>query len=59
MIIEIKKQEKFNLEANVEDILFIEILRNILISKEAIIIPTISKKKINIQILKFCLNIKI
>jgi hypothetical protein len=45
MIIEIKKQEKFELEANVEDVLFIEILRNILISKEAIIIPTISKKK--------------
>ena len=45
MIIEIKKQEKFNLESNVEDVLFIEILRNILISKEAIIIPTISKKK--------------
>ena len=45
MIIEIKKQEKFELEANVEEVLFIEILRNILISKEVVIIPTISKKK--------------
>ena len=45
MLIEIKKQEKFELEANVEEVLFIEILRNILISKEAIIIPIISKKK--------------
>lgn len=45
MIIEIKKQEKFNLESNVEDNLLTEILKNILISKEAIIIPRISKKK--------------
>ena len=45
MLIEIKKQEKFELEANVEEVLFIEILRNILISKEVVIIPTISKKK--------------
>lgn len=62
MLIEIKKQEKFNLESNIEDNLLTEILKNILISKEAIIIPKISKKKdrySNIKVLFKYKNINI